>query len=113
MRWTAPGRVLIVVLVTVAALFLFVFPTKAYLAQRRDISDARARVQIIEQQNERLEKAAARLRDPDEIEAIAREKYHLVSPGERGFAVIGAPSAPTSVPTTAPRTSDAPDRITD
>jgi cell division protein FtsB len=87
-----PARVALLALLVVAILFLFVFPTRSYLAQRRAVQDARHDVEVIQEQNARLEEEAARLQTEEEIERLAREQFHYVHPGERAFAVQPAPS---------------------
>ena len=99
-RFTGPARALLVLLAVVAALFVFVFPTSAYISQRNEINDVRSRVDTMDEQNERLAREAARLRDPDQIEELARERYHLVRPGEKSFAVIPLPDTVTTTPAT-------------
>jgi cell division protein FtsB len=94
-----PARIAILSLVIVAILFLFVFPTRSFLAQRNQISDAQHDLAILRAQNARLAKEAARLQTDAEIERIAREEYHMVRPGERAYAVIPAPpTTATSAP---------------
>jgi cell division protein FtsB len=97
-RFEAPVRVVVASIVVVGALFVFVFPTKAYLEQRSEIDGVRADLATLREQNERLVEEAARLSDPREIEQIARERFNLVRPGEQAFAVIPAPDgeAPTA-----------------
>ncbi len=71
-----------------AMLLLFVFPTRSLISQRGDISRARYDLEVIESENERLAEEAARLATPAEIERIARERFHMVRPGETAFAVV-------------------------
>jgi cell division protein FtsB len=86
-------------LIVVAILFLFVFPTRSFLAQRAQISGARHDLTVLRAQNGRLAKEAARLGTDAEVERIAREDYKMVLPGEKAFAVIPAPpSTTTTVP---------------
>lgn len=92
-HWGA-ARAVIAVLALVAILFLFVFPTRSFLAQRRAVADTRHDVEVIEEQNSRLEEELRLLRTPEEIERRAREQFHMVRPGERPFVVVPAPSAP-------------------
>jgi cell division protein FtsL len=94
-----PARIAIGSLVVVAILFLFVFPTRSFLAQRSQISGAQHDLDVLRTQNARLQKEAARLQTDAEIERIAREEYGMVRPGERAFVVIPAPPTTT---TTAP-----------
>jgi cell division protein FtsB len=92
--WGGPARTAIIALIIVAILFLFVFPTRSYLSQRNDVNDARHDVQVMREQNARLEEEAKRLKTQEEIERLAREQFHYVYPGERAYSVI-----PTPVPT--------------
>jgi cell division protein FtsB len=94
-----PARIAIMSLIVVAILFLFIFPTRSFLSQRSQVSQARHDLTVLRAQNARLAREAARLQTPAEIEKIAREQYFMTFPGERAFAVI--PAAPTTT-TTAP-----------
>jgi cell division protein FtsB len=69
-------------------LFLFVFPTSSWLAQRRDRADVAAELRRVSTNNQRLERRVRQLRTPEEIERIARAKYNLVRPGEEAFAIL-------------------------
>ena len=91
-----PARVAIASLIVVAILFLFVFPTRSFFGQRRQIGTAQHDLAVLRQQNARLEKEAARLDTDAEVERIAREQYHMVRPGEQAWAVI--PASPTTAP---------------
>ena len=97
-RWGGPVRVVLVSLFVIAALFVFVFPSQALLTQRSEISDARENLATLQEQNERLAAEAARLADPAAIERLARERFNLVRPGERAFAVIPGPAAEPELP---------------
>jgi cell division protein FtsB len=97
-HWGGPARIAIFALAVVAILFLFVFPTRSYLSQRAAINDARHDLGVLQAQNERLEEEAARLRTPTEVEAIAREQFHMVYEGERAFTVTPAPVTTTTTP---------------
>jgi cell division protein FtsB len=94
--WGGSARVAIIILIIIAILFLFVFPTRSFLAQRREVNDARHDLEVMQEQNHRLAEEATRLKTPAEIERMAREQYHYVYPGERAFAVIPAPASPTT-----------------
>jgi cell division protein FtsB len=94
-----PARVAIMSLIVVAILFLFVFPTRSFVSQRRQISGARNDLQVLETQNARLAKEAARLQTDAEVKRLAREQYHYVEPGEKAYTVIpAAPTTTTTVP---------------
>ncbi|MCU1427347.1 MAG: hypothetical protein JWL83_1347 [Actinomycetia bacterium] len=91
-----PARFAIASLVLVAVLFLFVFPTRSFLAQRHQIASAQQDLNVLRAQNARLEKEAARLNTNAEVERIARQEYHMVLPGETPYAVVPAPSTTTT-----------------
>jgi cell division protein FtsB len=84
--------------VLVAALFLFVFPTRTYLAQRQSLAGAEERLDVLQRENELLEQRISTLRTDAEIERLAREQYNLVLPGETAFAVLPAPAPPVDLP---------------
>lgn len=83
-----PVRVALFALFLVAILFLFVFPTRSYLAQRAEVENARNDVDVIQEQIALLQEEAARLRTPAEIERQARLQFNMVYPGERPFTVV-------------------------
>jgi cell division protein FtsB len=84
----------LVVLVLVGILFVAVLPTRTLLQQRRDTKAATAELRELRERNARMEERAQRLRDPREIEQLAREQYGLVRPGEEPYVVLPAPPPP-------------------
>ena len=98
--WERPTRIAVTSLALVAIMFLFVFPTRSYLGQQRQVHDARHALQVLELQNNRLRRAAHRLRTPVEIERLARVQFNMVFPGEHAFNVV-TPAKPDSPDTTA------------
>ena len=91
---------LIVSVILVGMLFLFVFPTRTYIAQRRSLSGAQNRVEVLSEQNQELAARVKKLNTDAEIERLAREQYNLVKPGEEAYAILPAPTpvTPTTVP---------------
>lgn len=87
---TAFGTVVIVGL-----LFGFVYPTRTFLDQRADTRRARAQLELLRSENERLAREVKRLQSDGEIERRAR-RYGLVYPGERPFVIIPSPTAGAS-----------------
>lgn len=85
-------------LVAVAVLFLAVFPTQAFLAQRGEIAAAAEELRTIEAANVELEERVAALGTDAEIERLAREQYSLVFPGEEAYALLPAPPPTLPVP---------------
>ena len=82
----------------VGVLFVAVFPTRSYLAQRASVRDAQARLDEIDRENRRLQREARRLTTPAEIERLARAQYGLVRPGEEAYAILPAPVRPIGLP---------------
>ena len=80
--------------VLLGVLFLGVFPTRTYLAQRSSISRAEEQLEVLGQQNAELEARARDLQRDAEIERLAREQYNLVKPGEEAYAVLPPPARP-------------------
>lgn len=76
-----------------ALLFLFVLPSRTYLAQRHSLSEAQTRLQVFEVQNAKLAADAERLKSDAEVERLAREQYGLVKPGEKAFVIVPSPKA--------------------
>jgi cell division protein FtsB len=93
------ARTLVVSVVLVGILFLFVFPTRTYLTQRKGLDSARARVTVLSKENEALAARVKKLNTDAEIERLAREQYSLVRPGEEAYAILPAPQPlPTDPP---------------
>lgn len=100
----------------VAVLVLFVFPTRTYLDQRHQLALATQRLKVLNEANAQLSSQADKLHSSAEIERIARDRYHLVRPGEQAFAILPAPSSaapPGPVHQAAPRHPSLWQRITD
>jgi cell division protein FtsB len=82
----------------VGVLFVVVFPTRSYLAQRASISKAQSRLDALDRRNRRLAAESRRLTTPTEIERLARAQYGLVRPGEQAYAILPAPKTPLGLP---------------
>jgi len=95
-----PARISVVSLVLVAMMFLFVFPTRSYLAQQRQVRNARHAVSVLHAQNAQLATEAKRLQTPEEIERLARSQFNMVFPGEQAYNVV--PPRGVATTTTSP-----------
>ena len=84
---------LVASVVLVGLLFLFVFPTRTYVGQRRDLGSAQRRVEVLSKENEELAARVRKLNTDAEIERLAREQYNLVKPGEEAYAILPPPEA--------------------
>jgi cell division protein FtsB len=92
----------IVLVVLVGVLFVAVFPTRTWWAQRAEMTGASQQLAVLEEQNTLLEQRVSALQSDDEIERLAREQYNLVRPGEEAYALLPAPSSSSPPPTIAP-----------
>ena len=77
-----------------AVLLVFVFPTRTYLDQRHQLAAATQRLRVLNAADAHLTAEADQLQSNTEIERLARERYHLVRPGEQAFAILPAPASP-------------------
>ena len=90
------GWVVAAAVVVIGVLFVAVFPTRTWLAQRQDLEATERKVAVLAAQNASLEARVTRLNTDAEIERLAREQYNLVRPGEEAYAILPAPPAPRS-----------------
>jgi cell division protein FtsB len=98
----ARARLALGALALVAILFVFVFPTRSYLAQRRQVSAAQHDVQVLREQNDKLAAEASELQTPAAIERMAREQFHRVFPGEQVYDVVPGETPSGTSTTTLP-----------
>ncbi len=90
--------VAVAALALVGVLFLAVFPTQAWLAQRRDHDQLAEQVAGLAATNEALRQRAAVLDSTEEIERLARLHYQLVRPGEEAYVILPDGIPPTTSP---------------
>ena len=88
----------VIAVATLAVVFVGIFPTRTYLDQRNDISQASAELAALEEANAEAEDRLERLDSDDEIERVAREQYGLVKPGEEVYRVLPEQQDPIAVP---------------
>jgi cell division protein FtsB len=89
----------LVLVVLIGVLFVAVFPTRTWWTQRSETVGAVEQLQVLEQENQRLEQRVHALQSDDEIERLAREQYNLVRPGEEAYALLPAPNSTTATTT--------------
>lgn len=82
----------------VGLLFIGVYPTRTYLAQRASLNRAEHQLDVLHAENDRLDQRVKALNTDDEIERLAREQYNLVRPGEEAYAILPAAPAPITLP---------------
>ena len=99
-------------------LALAVFPTTAWLDQRRNRAALTTQLAILSEENRALEARTAELRSDEEIERLARQ-YNLVKPGEELYFILpqaGQPPVAPPAPAPQPERKRSPslwERITD
>jgi cell division protein FtsB len=76
------GRAALLLVTVTVLLLLLLVPARQYLDQRARISELERRATSLEQQNDELRAQIANLRDPVELERLARECLGMVRPGE-------------------------------
>ena len=91
---SSKARIVVAFVIFIGILFGAVYPTRTYLAQRRDLRAAHQKLALFKEQNAHLEAEAKRLESDAEIERIARARFNLVKPGEEAYAVVPVPPKP-------------------
>lgn len=87
-RWILFGFIAVL-----SAYLLAVTPVRTYLAQRSEIQAVEHRQALLSQANEQLGQRVQALQSDAEIERLARERYDLVPPGTKAYAIMPAPAA--------------------
>jgi cell division protein FtsB len=98
----ARARLALGALALVAILFVFVFPTRSYLAQRRQVQSEQHKVDVLRQQNDKLQAEAIRLQSRAVQEQMAREDFHRVYPGEQVYDIVPGETSAATTTTTVP-----------
>ncbi|HTW05895.1 MAG TPA: septum formation initiator family protein [Acidimicrobiales bacterium] len=87
-------RVAILLLFMAGSAYLFAYPTRTYLDQRRQIAAQEETISLLDAENSKLAAERAALQSNATIEKLARQEYGLVMPGQQAFMVLPAPAAP-------------------
>jgi cell division protein FtsB len=98
----ARARLALGALAIVAILFVFVFPTRSYLSQRHQVQQEQHKVDVLREQNDKLQREAIRLQSPAVQEQMAREDFHRVHPGEQVYDIVPGVTTPAATSTTLP-----------
>lgn len=87
----------VAVSLALAALLIYaIFPVRTYLNLRTATGRAETRLEVLTEENQRLEELRERLQEDDEVERIARRDYGLIYPGEDSYGILPAPGNPTT-----------------
>ena len=114
---SSKARIVVAFVIFIGILFGAVYPTRTYLAQRRDLRAAHQKLALFKEQNAHLDAEAKRLESDSEIERIARARFNLVKPGEEAYAVVavppkpGDPAAPAPPPAPPPKRTSVPQTV--
>ena len=73
-----------------------IVPAKQYLAQRARMTAVEERIEALTAERRRLQARVDRLKDPAELERLARECLGMVRPGEIAF--VGVPKGGGTLP---------------
>jgi len=82
----------------VGLLFIGVYPTQTYFAQRSSLHTAQHQLDVLDNENGQLTQRVAELNTDAEIERLARRDYGLVRPGEEAYAILPSPPPPLQIP---------------
>ena len=82
------GRALALLVVVGALLVAAMYPLRAYLAERSQITDLEQQVAQLERQDADHDRQIAQLHDAQYLERLARECLGMIRPGEIGFVVV-------------------------
>ncbi|MDI3386654.1 septum formation initiator family protein [Streptomyces sp. B-S-A8] len=82
------GRAALLALVVCSLVVALAYPIRQYVAQRADIEEQEQQLAEAREQTEKLKDAKARWSDPAYVERQARERLHMVRPGETGYTVV-------------------------
>ena len=89
---------LVIALVILAVLFYALFPTRTFMEQSSALSEVRAELDALYEENDALRDRIYLLSQPEEIERLARSEYNLVYPGEEAFALLPPAPKPVEIP---------------
>jgi cell division protein FtsB len=78
----------IATLVIAAALFTNFLPFRQILAQQRALDLTRTQLEVLREENTRLEQEVTALMTDAEVERLAREYFGYVMPGEQAIVVV-------------------------
>src|SRR5205085_109224 len=102
-RWLGQPWLAASLVALLAVLVLGAFPVRAWMDQGHQRDQLAARVAALTRTNDDLTRQAEELKDPNRVEALARERYELVRPGEEAYAILptGEPPASAAPPAAA------------
>jgi cell division protein FtsB len=82
------ARAVMLLMVVLVVLTLSIAPVRAYLDERSRLADLEHQATQLEQRNAQLETTIRALKDPAELERVARRCLGMVRPGELAFVTV-------------------------
>ncbi|MCU1355276.1 MAG: hypothetical protein JWM89_694 [Acidimicrobiales bacterium] len=82
----------------VGILFVGVFPTRTYLAQRAATKSSEAELRALRQERAEIERQRAKQRTTAEIESQARGMFGFVKAGEEAYNILPGPTDALGLP---------------
>lgn len=89
---------LVVTVLLVAVLLFAVFPTRTWLAQRKDTAAAQAELRDLQEKRATTRSMKAKLETDEYIEQQAKEQLNMVNPGEEAYNILPAATDPIGLP---------------
>lgn len=89
---------LVVTVLLVAVLLFAVFPTRTWLAQRKETSAAQQELQELQAKRATTSAMKKKLTTDEYIEQQAKEQLNMVNPGEEAYNILPAATDPIGLP---------------
>src|SRR4051794_15738896 len=82
----------------VAVLLFAVFPTRSWIAQRKEAAAAQQELDDVRAQRATTKQSTKKLKTDDYIERTATAEFGYVYPGEELYPILPAPADPIGLP---------------
>jgi cell division protein FtsB len=89
---------LVVSVLLVGVLLFAVFPTRTWLAQRKETSAAQQELHDLQTKRNTARAMQVKLKTDEYIEQQAKEQLNMVNPGEEAYNILPAPTDPIGLP---------------
>ena len=89
---------LVVTVLLVAVLLFAVFPTRTWLAQRKETAAAQQELEELQSKRATTEAMQDKLSTDEYIEQQAKEQLNMVNPGEEAYNILPAATDPIGLP---------------
>ncbi len=89
---------LVVTVLLLAVLLFAVFPTRTWLAQRKETSAAQQQLEDLQAKRATAKAMQDKLTTDEYIEQQAKEQLNMVNPGEEAYNILPAATDPIGLP---------------